>query len=375
MRRIYLDNNATTGLDPQVLEAMLQELSPTPSNPSSVHYFGQQARHKLQNARQTVASFFRVRPEEVLFTSGGTEALNLLLRGHILKRGPCHILSSNVEHASVYRTLQSLATQGCLVDYLPAGLWGAVHPHQIASSLRKDTGLIVLGAANSETGVKHDLDQIAEIARQRNVPLVIDGVALLGKEPFAMPQGVAAMAFSAHKFHGPKGTGCALVRATFPLLPLLTGGDQEFSRRAGTENLPGIVGLAKALQCIESQLPAASHRMQELRTHFEQELLARLEPVLINGQGPRVVNTSNLCFPGADGETLLMQLDLAGIAASHGSACASGALEPSRVLTQMGLPSDLARSSLRFSLSRLTTREEIDRTLDTLVRLVSALRR
>jgi cysteine desulfurase len=367
MQRIYLDNNATTGVDPRVLEAMLPELSSIPANPSSIHFFGQEARNKLLKARQLVAGYLGVRAQEIIFTSGGTESLNILLR-----QGVGHVITSNAEHSAVYNTLQSLKNE---VSYLEAGSWGAVLPEQVKRAIQPNTRLIVLFAVNAETGVKTDIEAIGKIAQEANIPFIVDGVALLGKEPFVMHEGVSGMAFSGHKLHAPKGVGLAFIRSSFKVTPLLTGGDQESTRRAGTENLAGIIGLAKAIELLQTELPFATERMRNLRDHFEKELQLKLGGVQINGEGPRVVNTSNLSFTGVDGETLLLSLDMAGISASHGSACASGALEPSRILSMMGFSKDRARSSLRFTLSRWTTLEEIERAIHIISEYVTKLRR
>jgi len=372
--KVYLDNNATTGLDERVKNAMLQELGPLPANPSSTHHFGREARTRLVKARQTIADFLQVKPTEIVFTSGGTEAINMLLRGLFPCSNPGHIITSDVEHSAVLNTLRHLKKQGCQVSFLPAGLWGAVQPEDIEKALQKDTRLIILGAANNETGVKHDIAAIAEIASRAKIPFILDAVALFGKELFRIPKGVMAMAVSGHKFHAPKGSGFAYIRSDLKLEPLLTGGDQEWSRRAGTENLPGIIGLSKAIELLPQVLPQASEQMRRLRDKLETELIQKLGSVLINGAGPRSVNTSNLSFINASGEDLLMALDMAGIAVSHGSACSSGALEPSRVLTNMGLPKQVARSSIRFSLSRQTTAEEIDICIKTVCEIVQRLR-
>jgi cysteine desulfurase len=371
--RIYLDNNATTGVDPRVLEAMLIDLSPTPANPSSVHYFGQEARNRLAKARQTIAEFLQVKPTEILFTSGGTESLNMMLRG--ILQSPGHIISSNIEHSALFNTIDHLREKGSEVSYLPTGPSGRVNPQDVYESLRKDTRVIALGAVNSETGVKNDIESIAKIAQDAKVPFIVDGVALLGKELFTIPEGVSAMAFSGHKLHAPKGIGFCYLRSSLKFPSLLTGGDQEFSKRAGTENLSGILGLAKAVELLKTELPSATQRIQSLRDHLEAGLKQKIGNVLVNGTGPRICNTSNLAFPDIDGESLLIQLDLTGIAVSHGSACSSGALEPSRVLLNMGLNKKLAASSLRFSLSRWTTKEEIDRTIDTVSSLVLQMKK
>lgn len=372
--KIYLDNNATTGIDARVLEAMLPEFASTPSNPSSIHFFGQEAKIRLQNSRETIASFLNVKPHEVLFTSGGTESMNMLIRGAFRKDISGHVITSDVEHSCVDRTLKSLQEKGLEVTFLPAGLFGAVSADQIKAAIQPNTRLIILTAVNNETGIKHDTDAIAQVAQEAGVPFIVDGVSWIGKEPITIPSGIAAIGFSGHKFHAPKGIGFVFVRSWLKLAPLLTGGEQEYHMRAGTENLPGIVGLAKAVELLKTELPDATHRMAMLRDKLEAGLIQKADPVIVNGAGPRVCNTCNLSFPNTQGEDLLIALDMAGIAASHGSACSSGALEPSRVLTNMGLPPQIAKSAIRFSLSRNTTMEEIDQTIEIVSEIVRRLR-
>lgn len=374
IEKIYLDNNATTGIDPRVLEAMLPELSSSPSNPSSVHSFGREAKNRLQKSRETIAAFLKVKPQEILFTSSGTEAMNLLLRGLFPSEVKGHAISSNVEHSCVYNTLLDLQNRGLEISFLPAGLFGAITPDQIKQAIRPNTKFIALSAVNSETGVKCDIDAIGKIALEAGIPLIVDGVAWLGKELFTLHPGVSAAAFSGHKIHGPKGVGFAFIRSSLKLCPFITGGGQEGNLRAGTENLPGIIGLAKAVELLSLELPAATERMALLRDRLEAGLITHAAPVVVNGMGPRICNTANLSFPRDSGEDLLIALDLAGIAVSHGSACSSGALEPSRILTEMGLPPQIAKSAIRFSLSRNTTPQEIDKAIAIISDLAVQLR-
>ncbi len=375
--RIYLDNNATTAIDPSVIKIMVEDLSSPPANPSSMHFYGQQAKNKLTKARQTLASYFKVKPTEIIFTSGGTESMNTLIRGFLtpITINKSHIISSNVEHSSVEKTLLTLKEQGCEVTFLPIGLSGILSSETLENAITSHTKLLVFSAVNSETGIKQDLEKLSKIALKHAIPLVIDGVALLGKDPFEIPPGVTGIGFSAHKFHGPKGIGFFFLRSHTKLLPNLAGGGQEYGLRSGTENLTGILGLAEAIALLKKELPEAHSRMKTLRDHFEQELSKNLPSLQIHGSSDRVCNVSNLAFPGVEAETLLIQLDLQGIAASHGSACSSGSLEPSRILTQMGFPLALVKSSVRFSLSRFTTKEEIDRTLDILIHIIPKLHR
>lgn len=353
---IYFDNSSTTALDPRAFKAMLEDLSGPPANPSSVHSFGQKARGMLQQARQKTAHYFGVSPQEVYFTSGGTEAANLAIHS-LPSKG--HLITTAIEHSCVYKTVRALEEQGWTVDYLPCGLWGAPTASQIQKAIRPDTKAFIFSACNGETGVKIDLEAIAALAEEQKIPFLLDAVAFIGKEPFSLPSGVSALWISGHKFHAPKGIGALISRPSFPMKPALVGGSQEFQKRAGTENLAGILGLAEALSILEKEQPAITKTLLELRAHLEKQLLRAIPDTVIHGQGPRIASTINAAFPGVEGELLLMQLDLAGVAVSHGSACSSGALEPSRVLTQMGVDRKLARSSIRISLSRLNTREEI----------------
>ncbi|HEV7736882.1 MAG TPA: cysteine desulfurase family protein [Chlamydiales bacterium] len=371
MQKIYFDNNSTTSLDPRVLQAMMEDLGGPPANPSSVHFFGVRAKKLLQNARHSIANFFGVLPEEIIFTSGGTESLNLMLRG--LPKG--HLITTDIEHAAVYKTMQAIETTGTKVTYIKPGLWGAAIPEQIEASIRPETKAIILCAANNETGVKLDIEGAAFVASRHRIPLLLDAVSWIGKESFALPAGVSAIAVSGHKFHAPKGVGILIKKIPFKLTSLATGGNQEYNLRAGTENLAGILGLSEGLKILrERQTPLTEHLMA-LRAHFECELLRALPDLTINGLGPRIANTVNIAFLGCDGESLLMQLDMVGIALSLGSACSSGALEPSRVLTNMGLDRKTARSSIRFSFGRFNTKEEVNAALEKIVPLVKKMRR
>jgi cysteine desulfurase len=371
MRTVYLDNNATTALDPNVFKAMLEDLTGPPANPSSVHHFGQKARGYLTRSRQIVASFFNVKSEEVVFTSGGTEAVHLMIHS-LPKKG--HLITTAIEHSCVYKTVQALESEGWDVDYLPCGLWGAPTLNQVQQAIRPDTKALIFSASNGETGVKIDLDAIANMAEKKQIPLLVDAVSFIGKEPFRLPNGVSALAIAGHKFHGPKGVGALIIKSPFKLKPILLGGNQEFGKRAGTENLAGILGLAKALTLVKENQTSIFEQLLDLRSHLEVELLRHIPDVFVNGEGPRISNTLNAAFLGVEGESLLMHLDMAGIAVSHGSACSSGALEPSRVLMQMGIDRKTARSSIRISLSRFNTKEEIDYFLEKIQAIVSKLR-
>lgn len=373
MRHIYLDYNASTPLDPHVLNVLIKELREEEGNPSSIHFHGQQCRHKLERSRQTIARFFKVKPHEVIFTSGGTEGAALLLQGFLFQDFSGHVLSSAVEHACVYQTLKELRKRGLDVTFLPTGQWGAVRPEDVEQAIRPQTRLITLMAVNNETGVKTDIEAIAAIAQKANIPFFVDGVAWLGKENICIPPGVSAIFFSGHKIHAPKGIGFCICRPSLKLSPLFLGGHQEFNRRAGTENLPSIIALAEAVTLLEEHQEEWINHMRQLRDLFEKELSNRLPNIVVNGLGPRVCNTSNLAFLGIDGETLLIHLDMEGVSTSHGSACASGALEPSRILLEMGIPLSQTQSSLRFSLGRTTTETDILQAVSAIVRVVERL--
>ncbi len=354
MNTIYLDNNATTQLDPMVLKAMYQHNDPL--NPSSVHSFGRKAKSLLTDARRKIADYLGQSHLEIIFTSGATEGLNSALFA-LASKGT--LITSNIEHSAIYETALVLKERGTNVHFLESDESGQISPEDLEKAINPSTSAIALSAVNSETGVKNDIEAFAEIAKRHQIPLIIDGVALLGKEEFKIPDGVSVMCFSAHKLHGPHGTGFSFVRSGLKSPPYLTGGAQEFSKRAGTENLEGILGMAEAVHLLKEALPEKSHQMEDLRDRFELALM-KSPGVSINGTGPRIVNVSNISFKEIDGETLLMMLDQKGIAVSHGSACSSGALEPSRVLRNMGIDHKRSKNSLRISLSRFTTREEIN---------------
>ncbi len=363
-QKIYLDNNASTPIDPRVLGAMVAYMENSYGNPSSQHLFGRNARAALTASRDAIASFLGVKSKEIVFTSGGTEGLNIILQG---LPTPGHIITSDVEHAAVFETLKALEKRGFQITYLKAGAHGAVLPEAVSGALTPATCLITLMSVNNETGVKTDVESIASIALRAGVPFVVDAIAHLGKEPIRMFEGISAMCFSGQKIHAPMGTGFAFIRSGFKLKPLLFGGEQENSRRSGTENVPGIVALAEAIKLLKTEMPVAVQRMKKLRDMLEEGMRNRFPGIEINGNGPRVCNTSNISFPGADGEAMLAAFDIAGIAVSHGSACSSGALEPSRVLVNMGYPKDRVRSAIRFSLSRFTTEQDIEAAISTII--------
>lgn len=351
---IYLDNNASTPLDPYVKDVIVQEMGYQIDNPSSMHKFGQEAKKRLDKARRKIADYFKVKLTDVVFTSSGTEAMNFLIRSQLHnKKG--HVISSAVEHSAVYNLLKSLNLD---VTFLTPSSTGEIAPSQVFEALRPDTILVALMAVNNETGVKTD---IHTIAKGLKIPFVVDGVQWLGKEPIELPPQVTGIGFSGHKIHAPPGIGLAIIRSKQS--PLIYGGAQEFSMRGGTENMLGIMGLMAAFEKL-------SYIDSKPRDHFEKRILEALPQAKINGEN-RVGNVSNITFPGIDGETLLIKLDQKGLAASLGSACSSGAIEPSRVLIGMGLSYKLAKSSLRFSFSRMNTLDEAEKAAQIVIESVS----
>ncbi len=371
--KIYLDNNASTPIAPEVLAACQEELQLL-GNPSSTHSAGQEAKLRLTKARRTVSSALNVSPSEILFTSSGTEAMNLLIRGVLGKRRhKGRIITSPTEHACVFAQMPELEAQGYEIIMLKPGLTGQITAKDVAEVLDEETALVTLMAANNETGVLNDWQEISKLTAQNGTPFVVDGVALLGKEPFTIPEGVTGMGFSGHKVHAPKGIGFTYLKRGTKIAPQLIGGSQEANLRGGTENLVGIAGLACGVSLL-TDIDSHAKNLKSLRDHFEKRLLKELSDVEINGKAVRVSNTSNLAFIGCDGESLLMSLDLEGIFASHGSACSSGSLEPSRILQEMGYPRSHVRSSLRFSFSRYNTLDEINQAIDHIIRNVQRLR-
>lgn len=363
MTRFYFDHNATTPLAPEVLEAMLPAMTEVYGNASSLHYFGQAARHKLDEARREVATFLGARAEEIVFTSGGTEADNLAILGI-----GGHLITTTVEHPAVL----AAAAQFSDTTLVPVDSRGLVDPEAIRRALRHTTRLVSVIHANNELGTIQPIEEIARIAHSAGALFHSDGVQAAGKIPVNVRElGVDLYSIAAHKIHGPKGIGALYVRKATRLAPILHGGAQERKRRAGTENVAGAAGFARA--CMLASEP---ERLAALRDRLEQALLSRIPGTHVNGAGaPRVPNTTNLRFDGIDSEPLLIALDLRGFAVSSGSACSSGAAEPSHVLQAIGLTKEQARSSLRISLGRSNDAAQVDALVDALDESVAHLRR
>jgi cysteine desulfurase len=380
VEHVYFDHNATTPLAPEVTEVVVSCLGRTFGNASSIHYFGQEAKQRLEAARRSLASLIHAHPSEIVFTAGGTEADNLALlgiaRAAALRCGkPGHAITSAIEHPAVLAACAQLEKEGFEITRLPVGSAGMVDPADVRAALRPETALISVMHANNETGVIQPIEEIARIAREAGVPFHVDGVQALGKLPIDVKAlGVDLYSVSAHKLYAPKGVGALYVRKGVRLHPLLFGGHHERDRRPGTENVPGIAGFGAAAQLAAMHGPETA-RIGELRNRLEQAVLERIPETGVNGSGPRVPNTTNIYFDGIDGEALVIALDLRGFAVSTGSACSSGAVTPSHVLTAMGLPAERSRASIRFSLGLGNTAEQVDALTNALEESVIHLRR
>jgi len=382
--KVYLDNSATTAMAAEVIEAMLPYFADEMGNAQSVHSFGQRAKAAVEKARREVAALINAAPAEIVFLSGGTEADNLALRGIAEAHGDFgrHIITTKIEHPAVLATCEALEAAGYRVTYLPVSRNGIVSIDDVRQAISDDTTLISVMLANNETGTIQPIDGIAGViteARSRGLDHLhfhTDAVQAVGKIPVDVKRlGVDLLSLSGHKFHGPKGIGALYVRKGTRLGKLLYGGHHERDRRAGTENVPGIVGLGRAAELARTHFDERMNRMRELRDHLEREVISRFPGVRVNGdKQERVPNISNMSFEGVDGESLLIALDLKGIAVSTGSACASGSLEPSHVLQALGLTREEVRGSLRFSLGAFNTRDEIDYAVAALVETVARLR-
>ncbi len=375
MRRAYLDNNATTPLLPEVFEAMRPHFFERFGNASSIHQQGQQARAAIEHAREQVAELLNCRAAEIVFTSGGTEGDNLALFG-LVQPGD-HVITSAIEHHAVLNSCSRLEQMGCSVTYVPVDGRSLVDPDDVRRALRPETKLISIMMANNETGVLQPTAEVGKVAAEADVYFHTDAVQAAGKVPLDVKEiGCDLLTISAHKIHGPQGTGALFVRKGTLLKPLFYGGRHERSRRAGTENLAGIVGLGKAAEIARQGFSDESvARMKSLRDHLEKTVLEEIEQVAVNGAGAsRVPNTANISFDCIEGEAMVIALDLKGLSVSTGAACSSGAIEPSHVLTAMGLSADRARGSIRFSLGKQTTAEDVDFALSLVPEVVARLR-
>jgi cysteine desulfurase len=379
VQHYYFDHNATTPVAPEVLETMVSCLGQVYGNASSIHYFGQKAKQQLEAARREVAALIHANPAEVVFTSGGTEADNLAVLGAVRAAGRpnAHVIVSAIEHPAVLSAAAQLEREGVSVTRLPVSAAGIVDPEDLRGALRPETVLVSIMHANNELGTVQPIAQISRITHEAGVPLHVDGVQALGKIAIDVQAlGVDLYSMSGHKLYAPKGVGALYVRKGTKLVPTAFGGHHERDRRPGTENVPGIVALGAAAELAGQMLAEESQRLTSLRDRLEANVFTRIPGTGVNGgRSQRTPNTANIYFDAVDGEAMVIALDLRGFAVSTGSACSSGAITPSHVLTAMGLSADRARSSLRFSLGRSTTVEQVDALLDALEASVHHLRR
>jgi len=375
-RLVYLDHNASTPVHPEVLEAMLPYFSERFGNASSVHGFGREAREGLDIAREQIARFLRVSKDEIVFTSGGTESDNLGIKGIAAARRSGHIITSQIEHHAVLRTCETLETQGFAVTYLPVDEYGMVRPEEVEKAVRPDTIVVSLMHANSEVGTLQPMSDIGRITRAHGIPLHVDAVQTFGKVPIDLDAfGIDLLSFSGHKIYGPKGVAGLYIRKGTKMTAVQHGGDHERRRRAGTENVAGLVGFGKAVEIRGREMANEAVRLAGLRDRLWEGISSQFDEVRLNGHPTlRLPGTCNMCFRNIESESIVLGLDLKGIATSAGSACTSGSVEPSYVLVAMGLPLDWAMGSVRCSLGRGTTAEDIDYVVEAAVPLVQKLR-
>lgn len=379
MRKVYLDHSATTPVDPEVAQLMMTYYTEKYGNPSSVHGFGREAKEALEKAREQVAALIGAQPTETTFTSGGTEADNLAILGTVeaqRKKGK-HIITSAVEHHAVLETCEFLEKNGFDLTVIPVNDEGLLNPQDIANAIRPDTILITIMHANNEVGTIQPIAEIGKIARDKGVTFHVDAVQSLGKIPIDVKEmNIDLLTISSHKIYGPKGVGALFIRKGVRIVPLVHGGGQEKKRRSGTENTPGIIGFGKACELAGERMAEEEEKLKVLREQLMDGILERIPYVKVNGPrgDNRLPNNVNVSIRYVEGEALLLSLDMMGIAASSGSACTSGSLDPSHVLLAMGLPHEIAHGSLRFSLGRQNSSEDIEYVLEQLPKIVERLR-
>lgn len=378
MRRVYLDHAATTPVHPEVAEAVKEAMLVYYGNPSSIHSFGREARRAVDEAREKVARLIGAEPAEIIFTSGATESDNLAIKGmaYASRDRGGHIITSSIEHHAILHACEQLEKEGFRVTYLPVDGDGLVDPADVEQAIGEDTILISIMLANNEVGTIQPIEEIGTIARQRGIPFHTDAVQAVGQIPVDVNRlQVDLLSLSGHKMYGPKGIGALYLRKRTRIQPLFQGGSHERRLRPGTENVPGIVGLGKAAELAAAELAERGRRYALLRDRLRDKLWSALNDIKLNGHPTRrLPNNLNLSVLYVEGESMLLNLDLAGIAASSGSACTSGSLEPSHVLTAMGIPHEVSHGSLRFTVGRDTTEEDIDYVSEILPGIVERLR-
>ncbi len=378
MKRIYLDYAATTPTHPEVVTAMLPYLNDAFGNPSSIHSFGQEAKGAIEEARETIAALIGAKTDEIVFTSGGTEADNFAIKGvaYANEHRGNHIITSSIEHHAVIEPLKFLERRGFEIAHLPVDKYGMVDPQDVRKAVNEKTILISVMHANNEIGTIEPIAEIGTIAKERGVYFHTDAVQTVGHIPVDVNElGVDLLAISAHKLYGPKGVGALYIRKGTKIAAFMHGGEQERRRRASTENVPGIVGFGKAVEVAQNEMGTEAERLTLLRDELIEALLERIDRVQLNGHPrKRLPNSVNVSVQFVEGESMLLNLDMEGIAASTGSACSSSSLEPSHVLLALGLSHEQAHGSLRFTLGRETTEEGIERVLEVLPPIVAKLR-
>lgn len=376
--KVYLDNNATTKVDEEVVKAMMPYFSDYYGNPFSLHLFGNETGLAVTEARQTIADIIKAKPSEIIFTASGSESDNLAIRGiaKAYKHRGKHIITSTIEHPAVKNTFIDLMEDGFEVTMVPVDENGVMILDEFKKALREDTILVSVMHANNEVGSFQPVEEIGKITKERKIIFHVDAVQTMGKvEIYPEKMGIDLLSFSGHKFHAPKGIGVLYKRDGIRFAKVITGGNQEGKRRPGTSNVPYIVGIAKALKMATENMKEEWVREETLRNYFEDEVSKRIPEIKINGKGARrLPGTSSITFKYLEGESMLLNLSLRGIAVSSGSACSSDSLQPSHVLLAMGIPAEYAHGTLRFSLSKYTTKEEIDYTIEALVEIIGKLR-
>lgn len=378
MDRIYLDNAATTPVDKRVLEAMLPYYSDVFGNPSSLYSYGQEAKKAIEEAREKVAKALGADAEEIYFTSGGSESDNWALKGvaYALKNKGNHIITTEIEHHAVLHTCRYLEKEGFKVTYLPVDEYGLVKPEDVKKAITDKTILVSIMFANNEIGTIEPIEELVKIAHEKNIYFHTDAVQAVGNVPIDVKKlDVDLLSLSAHKIYGPKGVGALYIKKGVKIHSLIQGGTQEKNRRAGTENVPGIVGLGEAIELITKNLDSHINKLTFLRDKLINGILEKIPYTRLNGHPTkRLPGNVNVSFEFIDGESLILNLDMAGICASSGSACTSGSLEPSHVLLAIGLPRELARESLRLTIGKDNTEEDIDKVLEVLPQIIKRLR-
>jgi cysteine desulfurase len=379
MKKVYLDHNATTPVHPEVLEAMLPYFKEKFGNPSSIHSFGRETKVVLEDAREKVASLIGASSNEIFFTSGGTESDNLAVKGtaYANRKKGLHIITLKIEHHAILESCKFLEKEGFVITYLPVNSKGVVDPKELKKALREDTTLVSVMYVNNEVGSIQPIEELSGIAKEKGIYFHTDAVQAMGKIPINVKKlnNIDMLSMSGHKINGPKGVGAIFIRKGVRITPWSHGGHHERSRRAGTENIPGIVGFTKALELAVRDLEDQNKHLKELTEIFYQKLNENIPDVILNGDlNQRVPNTLNLSFKGVEGESIILSLDLKGVAVASGSACTSGTLEPSHVLSAMGIAPEIAQGAIRFSFGRDNTMEDVEYVTSILPEMVSRLR-